>query len=358
MYSFLDILSTLEFSMRKFPIAGLIGSILVFGYLEGCDRSSSSTNSTDPAASATGWDTSYTLSARLVGGDEIAVDHPTVISPACSYALTIDASGVHIGAYTSGLGNSQVPLWGYDTAKGVTDTSIYRFRGDDLLLSVRDTNTLPSSCTDDLRWTIFHRLSGAGISGAWNSSFHDSLEILGGASLGDASIDSIAADLRAKNQEYAQAITKSGTTERVTISESNVRFQIHYGDWAKLQVAEFSGNMVPLTPQLSRYVPRDAEYSLDVQAVSPTTVVFTGNVTHEVVTETYLSRGVARFTSSDTSHATYIRYSSPSDVSQCASDPWFESFLLANLVGGNGRTSCDGTTGWPTRRQTWRLPLL
>jgi hypothetical protein len=331
--------------------------------LGGCDGSGSSTNSNSnpSASSATAWDTTYTLTARLIGTNEIAVDHPTIIALACSYPIWYTS----LNAFTAGDSLLGMPALFYDTSLGGTDTSVYRFEGKNLLISLLDTSYLPNSDTSARFWTVFDRASGIGLTGTWNSTFVDSVEFLGaGSSTGWSSVDSQAA-LLAMEGQHSQGVSGSGTNEQVTFSTNSVRFQIHYGSWGQLQATQQPQRQVvmpTLSPQLeSQFGNLDAPLSdsMDVQTTSDTTVVFTGLLTREVVTETFLSRGVYRFSSSDSfHHPTYTWYDHPTSASQCPEVPWFYAFVLLNQGnGGISTLSCNETGCSSPRWQTWKLPL-
>jgi hypothetical protein len=338
-----------------------IASVSVIAVLVGCDGSGASTNSNSTASTATTWDTTYSLAARLIGNNEIAVDHPTTIDLACSYPIWYTS----LNAFTAGDSLLGTPALFYDTLAGGTDTSVYRIESKNLLISLLDTSYLPNSDTSARFWTVFDRASGIGLTGAWNSTFMDSVEFLGAASSsGWSSADSQAALLDMEGQ-HSQGVLGSGTNEQVTFSANSVRFQIHYGSWAQLQATQQPQRQVvmpALSPQLQSqfsYLDAPLSDSIDVQTISDTTVVFTGLLTREVVTETYLSRGVYRISSSDSiRHPAYTWYDHPTSASQCPEVPWFYAFVLLNQGNGGVSTLSCNEIGCSTPRwQTWKLPL-
>ncbi len=314
--------------MKKFPFLALAVTILALGAIVGCGTlGSGSGSSTGPGNTGSTWsgtwDTSYSISSRLVGTTGIATTHATSIYKYC---------GSLNGA----------PVLNYDTSLAGADTTSYRVQGNKLMIEVADTNTLLGG-TKVVYWSVYTRSSGSGVTGTWTTTFAESLEVVGASYPSDS-----VQKLRDQQNQSASAAAQAGMSEQVTISTSNIHIQIHYGNYAKYEAAMFSN-----------FYLSGGYYSITIQATSPTTIVYTGNVTHEVVTETFLSRTATRYSSTDSTHAPYTTYSSLSDASQCTADDWFTAFEIANheaisagralphATQGHVRRKLSGSFGFP-----------
>jgi hypothetical protein len=300
--------------MRKIPSLAMATAILVTGMFAGCDNSGSgsSTGSDTTGSTWSGtWDTSYTYSSKIVGSTIVVTGAQTTITAYCG---TLAGYYDSYGKYVAGA-----PVIKFDTSVASPDTTVYKVLGSKLLIGGQDTSTL-SGGTKIVYWTIFTRNSGSGLIGTWTSTFAESLEVVGTAYPTD-SIQKV----RERSLQTAAAEAQSGFTDQVTISANSLSARIHYGNMARFEAAIYAGES---------YFD-----GLQIVATSPTTVVFTGKTTHEVVTETFLSRTTIRYSSSDSiSHPTYTEYGRPTDVSQCPANAWFYTFISANQpVGSAGR---------------------
>jgi hypothetical protein len=315
--------------MRKFPSFVLAAFLVSFTGFSGCSGSGSG-SATDPgvAFGTSGvWDTTVTLSARLLGSNYLVVSDPFAVYAYCG---TLPGSVDTSGEYISGA-----PVLDYDTSVARNDTSYYKVLGNTLLTSENDTETLGGG-TRVVNWTVSTRSSGAGVQGTWSGSLAESLEVVG-VSYPSDSIDK----LRAQNRERTAALLSAGTNLQLTITSNSLSEHIHYGSYAQLMVAEMTIGSI--------------EYdSIAIQVTSPTTIVYTGKRTKEVVTETFLSKASMQYSSSDPTHATYTDNESPISVSQCPENDWFWTFISANQASTSAARTVNHATPTTVRRNPSR----
>ncbi|MEN9354045.1 MAG: hypothetical protein RL318_1370 [Fibrobacterota bacterium] len=285
--------------MRKPSILSASLAALVLS-LSACDGDGDATGTSGNGTNGD-WDTTYSVAYRKLN-DTL-------------FVTAGDTEKVHITRQCR-LDRSVTPA----TVKLFVDSAQVSHQDDTMsvhasattLLVYGYTRTLPSGTTYVTR-SMYDRVgTGTGYLGTWNPAARDSIRAMNGPD-----DDTAILRMRAESAKWESQLKSIGSLTQIQFTNEAIVIRLKFGPAARLIACYWE-----------RY---SADYyTITATATSDNSLTYTSTKTGEVVTATVTANGAIAYSSTNPKRAPYTEINNPTTVSQCPTDPWFDTFQSEN----------------------------